>query len=81
MKWQEIDFGKFAEVQPSVTLERGEEYPFIPMEAVEPHRRTVQPVETRTWACGGGARFQNGDTIFARITPCLEHGKTAQICG
>jgi len=25
----------------------------------------------------GGAKFQNGDTLLARITPCLENGKTA----
>ena len=24
-----------------------------------------------------GTRFRNGDTLFARITPCLENGKTA----
>ena len=24
---------------------------------------------------GGGSRFQSGDTLFARITPCLENGK------
>lgn len=23
-----------------------------------------------------GSKFQNGDTLFARITPCLENGKT-----
>ncbi len=27
----------------------------------------------------GGMRFTNGDTIIARITPCLENGKTAFI--
>ena len=27
----------------------------------------------------GGMKFKNGDTIFARITPCLENGKTAYI--
>ena len=27
----------------------------------------------------GGMKFQNGDTIMARITPCLENGKTAYI--
>lgn len=26
-----------------------------------------------------GTRFRNGDTLFARITPCLENGKTAFI--
>ncbi|TDC36144.1 restriction endonuclease subunit S [Micromonospora sp. 15K316] len=33
----------------------------------------------RTWAYRppkGGSRFQNGDTLLARITPCLENGKT-----
>lgn len=81
MKWRTLNFVDFAEVQPSVPLERGQEYPFISMEIIEPHRRAVQPVESRVWDGGGGARFQNGDTIFARITPCLEHGKTAKIEG
>lgn len=27
----------------------------------------------------GGMRFSNGDTLLARITPCLENGKTAYI--
>lgn len=27
----------------------------------------------------GGSKFRNGDTIMARITPCLENGKTALI--
>ena len=27
----------------------------------------------------GGMKFTNGDTIMARITPCLENGKTAYI--
>ena len=27
----------------------------------------------------GGVRFKNGDTIIARITPCLENGKAAFI--
>ena len=27
----------------------------------------------------GGMRFKNGDTLLARITPCLENGKTAFI--
>jgi type I restriction enzyme S subunit len=80
MKWRVTNFGDFAEIQPAVILDKGEAYDFIPMEIVEPDHRNVQPVETRIWDGGGGARFQNGDTIFARITPCLEHGKTAQVC-
>ena len=32
-------------------------------------------------ASGGGSRFANGDTLFARITPCTENGKTALVRG
>ena len=28
---------------------------------------------------GSGMRFANGDTLVARITPCLENGKTAYV--
>ena len=28
---------------------------------------------------GSGMRFTNGDTLLARITPCLENGKTAYV--
>ena len=29
----------------------------------------------------GGAKFEEGDTLFARITPCLQNGKIAQAKG
>ena len=35
----------------------------------------LSPITERVGA--SGARFINGDTLFARITPCLENGKTA----
>ena len=34
---------------------------------------------TRVWKGVGGAKFENRDVIFARITPCLEHGKMAKV--
>ena len=34
----------------------------------------ITDVESR--AGNSGAKFQNGDMLFARITPCLENGKT-----
>src|SRR5690606_41552093 len=36
--------------------------------------------EQRAFA-GGGSRFTAGDTLMARITPCLENGKIARFCG
>ncbi len=81
MSWREVTFGDFAEIQPQVELEKGTAYPFVEMSDVEPHRKSVDPGGARVWKGSGGAKFENGDTIFARITPCLEHGKTAKISG
>ena len=79
MSWREIAFGDFAEVQPQVKLEKGTAYSFIEMSNVEPHTKSVDPRSTRIWRGSGGAKFENGDIIFARITPCLEHGKMAKV--
>ena len=69
-----IRFGDFAEINPSIQLERGKEYPYIAMADVTPGNAFVYPQKKRAYK-GGGSRFQSGDTLFARITPCLENGK------
>ena len=79
MSWQELTFGNFAEIQPQVKLEKGTAYSFIGMADVLPHTKNVIPGSTRTWKGSGRSKFENGDIIFARITPCLEHGKTAKV--
>ena len=79
MSWQELTFGNFAEIQPQVKLEKGTAYSFIEMADVVPHTKNVIPGGKRTWKSSGGSKFENGDIIFARITPCLEHGKTAKV--
>jgi len=80
-QWRSVVFGDFAEVQPKVALEKGATYSFIEMAAVEPHIKFVHPNNTRVWNGSGGAKFEDGDVLFARITPCLEHGKTVKVGG
>jgi type I restriction enzyme S subunit len=46
------------------------------MDVLPQHARAIERVETREYT-GSGMRFRNGDTLIARITPCLENGKTA----
>ena len=72
-----IRFGDFAEVNPRVKLEKGKEYPYIEMADINPGNAFVFPQEERVYK-GGGSRFQSGDILFARITPCLENGKIVQ---
>ncbi|RKU22187.1 hypothetical protein C6503_04260 [Candidatus Poribacteria bacterium] len=69
-----IRFGDFIEVNPRLQLEKGKEYPYIEMADVNPGNGSVLPQKKRVYK-GGGSRFQSGDTLFARITPCLENGK------
>ena len=70
----------FVEINPRVSLTKRKEYPFVEMAIVTPGRRYVS-TEVKRLFKGGGARFRTGDTLFARITPCLEHGKIAQYSG
>ena len=49
----------------------------IAMEQLTPFNRFVQSNIFEEYK--GGSKFRNGDTIMARITPCLENGKTAYI--
>ncbi|MFY9493203.1 MAG: restriction endonuclease subunit S [Minisyncoccia bacterium] len=78
--WRRIKFKEFADTSPSVKLERGKEYPFIPMDVVDGQRKFPVEIKSKKFS-GGGAKFANGDTIFARITPCLENGKIVKIQG
>ncbi|MDQ0869165.1 type I restriction enzyme S subunit [Arthrobacter sp. V1I9] len=71
-----ISLAKFAEINPQVQLTKGQTAWFVSMDDVSPSKRDATPSETR--AFGGGARFMSGDTLFARITPCLENGKIAR---
>ena len=70
----------YVELNPRVPLVRSETVPFITMDVVTPGNRWVRPEEERP-ATGSGSKFSPGDTLFARITPCLENGKIAQYAG
>lgn len=75
--WVTLPFDQAVLVNPPVRLERGAVYPFVDMQAVDPTSRSVGPSEERPFK-GGGSRFVHGDTLMARITPCLENGKIAR---
>jgi type I restriction enzyme S subunit len=70
----------YVELNPRVSLVKGEIVPFVSMDVVTPGNRWVRAEEQRP-ATGSGAKFAPGDTLFARITPCLENGKISQYAG
>lgn len=77
--WKEYRFSDFVKINPSVTLKANEEYSFVEMKDLEDGNKYCFPKIKKIK--GGGAKFQNGDTLFARITPCLENGKICQVKG
>jgi type I restriction enzyme S subunit len=78
-KWRELTFSEAVFINPPVRLERGCHYPFVDMSAVSPEFRCAYANEEREFS-GSGSRFQHGDVLMARITPCLENGKIARFC-
>ena len=77
---QTVALGDVIRVNPSRPLARGVEAPFASMADLLEHHRLLPRLDTREFK-GGGARFRNGDTLLARITPSLENGKTALVSG
>ena len=76
-EWSETPFSQAVQVNPTVRLRRGAAYPFVDMASVNPDSRSTLSTEERVFK-GSGSKFQNGDTLMARITPCLENGKIAR---
>lgn len=75
--WKPLPFSAAVLLNPPVRLQRGKQYPYVDMNALDPASPTVGPIGDRMFL-GGGSRFEQGDTLFARITPCLENGKIAR---
>lgn len=71
-----IRLDKFMHINPR-EASLSEDDPFVPMEAVDEWQRSIERFERR--GRRGGARARGGDILLARITPCLENGKTAQV--
>lgn len=74
--WQRGVLADFVLVNPT-EQPLSEDALFVPMDAVAVGQRWITYTEER--GSRGGCRFQAGDTLFARITPCLENGKVAQV--
>lgn len=65
------------DVNPKRSLAKGHESTFVAMADLAEHQRSISSWTKRPFK--SGSRFQNGDVLVARITPCLENGKTALV--
>jgi type I restriction enzyme S subunit len=73
--WQMVPTSELIEFNPTEPLRKGTPAPYLDMASLPTSGSWPEAPIMREF--GGGMRFRNGDTLLARITPCLENGKTA----
>ena len=73
--WITIKAADFIDFNPRLSLKKGSVATKVAMDKLQPFTKKIPATEKAEFS--GGANFCNGDTIMARITPCLENGKTA----
>lgn len=75
-----MEFKKLEEIidfNPTETLKKGNLYKKISMDKLGRYSKHINEFEVEKY--NGGMKFRNGDTLLARITPCLENGKTSKV--
>ena len=76
-EWIKKKLSDIADFNPRETIKKGAVAKKIPMDVLRPFYRDIPYYVEECFS--GGTKFRNGDTIMARITPCLENGKTTQV--
>lgn len=75
--WQVKKLSDIVEFNPTERLPKGAIAKKISMDMLQPFTKDIFQYELQPY--NGGAKFRNGDTIMARITPCLENGKVSKV--
>ena len=75
--WEETTLGEVAIINPTEYIKKGEVAKNIPMDFLDNFTRKISKYTEKEFSWG--MKFRNWDTLFARITPCLENGKTAYV--
>lgn len=72
--WKVVPASEAIFVSPKTSVPRDTIKPFVPMKSATENSMLITEIQEKTG--NSGAKFKNGDTLFARITPCLENGRT-----
>ncbi|MFW7524835.1 restriction endonuclease subunit S [Vibrio ostreicida] len=75
--WDVGDLSNLMDFNPKRTLKKGTIAPYLDMKNMPTSGHLALDIYDREM--GSGTKFKNGDSLLARITPCLENGKTAYV--
>lgn len=78
-KWYIRRLEDIIDVNPPVKLSKEKAYAFIDIDKISPESRTVNNAEMKIYTGQSCSKFCSGDTVFSRITPCLENRKIAKV--
>ncbi len=73
--WRRVRLGDIIDFNPKETLKKNTISKYVEMAQLQCFARNIIGYSFKEYK--GGTKFRNGDTLLARITPCLENGKTA----
>jgi len=75
--WKQTSVGDFIDFNPSESISKGSVARKIGMDKLGTFQRIINGFEFLEYSAG--PKFRNKDTLVAKITPCLENGKTAYV--
>lgn len=75
--WFLSNLASLIDVNPKEKLKKSVVAPYVDMAALPTKGFSINATIGRPFS--SGSRFRNGDTLLARITPCLENGKTGYV--
>jgi type I restriction enzyme, S subunit len=75
--WKEVQLKDVILFNPRESIKKGTMAKKISMDKLAPYQKKITGFDYAEFK--SGTKFKNGDTLLARITPCLENGKTAQV--
>ena len=78
-KWKVVIISEAISINPRIKISKTETVPFIAMDRLSETSMVINSSNIERRIGGSGSKFLNSDTLFARITPCLENGKTGYV--
>ena len=77
-KYRNVKLSEIAWIDPYCSIENQKEVSFIPMDAIDSENGTIAYMGTKKVnETKGYTKFREGDILWAKITPCMQNGKSA----
>lgn len=77
--WEIVPFSHLVEINPKLSINKDQLNPYVGMDALSTNSMCIDFEKIVMRKGNSGAKFQNTDVLFPRITPSLENGKTGYV--